>query len=83
LESSSGQAAGAGLVEGRDSLQAQVGGGKRIEIEKAPKVRLETLDLLDTKIHPRRKLRMQSSRTARDSSSAQPYIAEPGEPEEA
>jgi hypothetical protein len=78
LDSSSGKATSAGLVEGRNSSQAQVGGGERIEIEKAPKVRLETLDLLNTKIHPRRKLRMQSSRTARDSSSTQPWIAESG-----
>jgi hypothetical protein len=50
----------------------QADGGKPSEIKKASKVRQEKLDLLDTKIHPRRKLRMQSSRTARDSSSTQP-----------
>jgi hypothetical protein len=72
LDSSSGQARDAGLVELGDSLKAQADGGKPSEIKKASTARQEKLDLLDTKIHPRRELRMQSSRTARDSSSTQP-----------
>jgi len=74
-----GEASRQAILRGVNALAdavkiTQADGGKPSEIKKASKVRQEKLDLLDTKIHPWRKLRMQSSRTARDSSSTQPWM---------